>query len=309
MEWAASDACPFNNFNAEAGRCAGYYDTETIYGYLRDAIESGELESEATLDSAAVGDALHDLLSQQQQGQPLGVLSRYRLGLSRLWRIVPPDEETKAAHGANGAALSAVLRRVLAADELTVDDATVDRLLTEMGALESIVPLVGAIAAAAAPLPAADVDIQLLLTLTSDLIGQAEATAHESVTTGGGGVGSAGARRRAAPTCANAARHSPKKQRRASAARADGTPQSTVVVHSVRELAELLLREGLSRVLLAEKDEMLTLRRERDALLALSCQVISSLQGGRDLLKSKVHGARPPPLTDPLQPSSRAPRG
>jgi len=257
VTWATSEASPFQNNTM-------YYDAEAIATFVQSAIGTGDVDFDGdSIDVAAVDGALHELLALQGQGITLGVLSRQRIGLSRLWCIVPPDAETIAAHGACAATLPATLRRVFEADELLVDDALVDRVLTSVAPLSSIAPLVAAIAAAAAPLAAAAVGIVVLLKIGNELVGEAEGNIQNQQ----GGAATA------------------PKRRRASSVPADGASQSTVV-HSVHELVKLLLHEGLQRVLLAQpgEDKALALRRERDALLGSSCATHSTIRA--------THGTR-----------------
>jgi hypothetical protein len=105
VAWAAAEPSPFNS------SASGYMTTEEVRASLEAALSAGDVEGaddEQPPDEHAVEAALLALQQRQQDLQePLGLLSRQRLGIGRLWRIIPPNED-------DAAAASATLSRKLA---------------------------------------------------------------------------------------------------------------------------------------------------------------------------------------------------
>jgi hypothetical protein len=98
VAWAAAEPSPFNSSSS------GYMTTEEVRASLEAAISAGDVEGaddEHAPDEHAVEAALLALQQRQQDLQePLGLLSRQRLGIGRLWRIMPPNEDEASSASA-----------------------------------------------------------------------------------------------------------------------------------------------------------------------------------------------------------------
>ena len=94
LEWVGSDMTPFTDPNIQCKHLTGYLSTAEVHGRLVELISCGDVEYDASepLSVSDVGVSLSGLYArQQQQFESLGILSCQRLGIGRLWRIVPPS--------------------------------------------------------------------------------------------------------------------------------------------------------------------------------------------------------------------------
>jgi hypothetical protein len=173
VAWAAAEPSPFNSSSS------GYMTTEEVRASLEAAISAGDVEGaddEHAPDEHAVEAALLALQQRQQDLQePLGLLSRQRLGIGRLWRIMPPNEDDAAAASAT---LSRKLALLVNAESVTEAERLSAEALDAAGEVTSLGGLLSALAAAAAPLPSVPVDVPLLVTQAHDILAEHEESAH-----------------------------------------------------------------------------------------------------------------------------------
>ena len=99
LQWAASEPSPFDLQAGQSQSLAGYLSTADIYDRLGELLNSGDVEADdlehfSVEDVGAALGALYE--RQQQQLEPLGMLSRMRMGIGRLWRIIPPSAEAQS---------------------------------------------------------------------------------------------------------------------------------------------------------------------------------------------------------------------
>jgi hypothetical protein len=173
VAWAAAEPSPFNS------SASGYMTTEEVRASLEAALSAGDVEGaddEQPPDEHAVEAALLALQQRQQDLQePLGLLSRQRLGIGRLWRIMPPNEDDAAAASAT---LSRKLALLVNAESATEAERLSAEALDATGEVTSLASLLSALAAAAAPLPSVPLDLPLLVTQAHDILAEHEESAH-----------------------------------------------------------------------------------------------------------------------------------
>ena len=180
LEWAAAAPSPFDDDNLPANHTNGYLSTTEIYERLTTLVECGDIESDETGSGEDVPFSLEDVDSalrglydrQRLHLEPLGILSRQRIGIGRMWRIVPPASGD-AALGATRGGLAHILYRFVNADTAAARGAIAGELLEAVGEVKSLGDLLGAIATAAAPLPGSPIDVQLLVTAANDALNEA----------------------------------------------------------------------------------------------------------------------------------------
>ena len=315
-EWSAHEPSPFDDEHAPSKHTPGYLTTSEVYERLHALVELGDLEHDETFTQEDVGRALHALYERQQtELQPQGMLSRQRLGIGRLWRIIPPAPGN-ATGATAGFAASHTLYSMINAEDAAMRTLAAEKLLEAMGELESLGALLEAIMVAAAPLPGSPIDFQLLFTAAHDALNEADDVAEQRRVDGDGDgpatPGRGGGQRRAAPASGatkgarrNPARHSPKRSARERAAAPpaaeDGDkqalPQDMEAADGLQQHLGLLLRKALATMLdsASEEDERLVLRAQREEITALACTVITRLQQANTQLKAQVASHLPTP--------------
>jgi hypothetical protein len=178
LEWAAQEPSPFEDAHAPSNHASGYLSTGEVFERLRALVQCGDFECDLSFSEDDVGNVLHTLYNgQQSQLQPsIGMLSRQRMGIGRLWRIIPPPagDEIDGAATQSANAATPILHALVNAEDATTRAQHVDQLLEAVGEIGSLRAVVEAIAAAAAPLPGSPIDFQLLLTAAHDALNEAE---------------------------------------------------------------------------------------------------------------------------------------
>lgn len=325
LEWVSSDLAPFHAMTSPGKFVPGYLSTAEVHERLLESIDCGDVDYDGSelLAEADVGGALAQLYARQrEQFEPLGMLSRHRFGVGRLWRIVPPSDESSGQPDASGQPYDGLTHKLFGM--INEEDAAerskmTAELLQAAGSLESLCPLLTALASAAAPLADSSFDLQLLLTVANDVLCEAEACAQErlsnqnpadgAVATGAHGSSSPASGHRRRPR-RDPARNSPIRGCRSKTQPAEGEENADVTPgDSLRVLAGELLRKALSQMLsdTAEEDELSLLRSERDGVVALACSQISSLQRAAQLDKRKVAANQPHPHPHPPPRPSHSP--
>ena len=189
LEWSCAEQSPFDDEQLPSKHTKGYLSTPEVYERLAALVECGDIEYEADepFTQADVSAALHALYDRQQkQLEPLGMLSRQRMGIGRLWRIVPLPPSDDGARGATPAGVTSILYRLVNAEDASARSSIAEELLEAMGELDSLCGLLEAIATAAAPLPGSPIDYQLLITAVNDALNEADAAARERLDGSGG---------------------------------------------------------------------------------------------------------------------------
>ena len=292
--------------------------TPDVYERLEALISVGDLdyEGEEAFSESDVGDALRELhLRQQQQQQPIGILTRERFGAGRLWRIVPPSAEERAARTSSGtpafaSAFVAVLDGTM--DEAALE-ATAQQLLHASGDVDSLGSLLTTITSAAASLPGSPINLQMVLAAADGALGDAEAKAALPVLGGAAaaaaaatpGVSSRGSRKSASfdsaaptgsrkkprPTAAAPSPSATAEQHDAAAA-----PREDAKAGALRVLLGRLLCRALARLVASGEETHVRLRKERSSVSTFACDAITRLQQVSARQQSKVR-ARSSPLS------------
>ena len=103
LEWSAQEPSPFEDEHAPSRHASGYLSTGEVYERLSALVECGDFEYDQHFSEEDVGNVMLALYqAQQSQLQPsIGMLSRQRMGIGRLWRVIPPlagDAEIQIGH-------------------------------------------------------------------------------------------------------------------------------------------------------------------------------------------------------------------
>ena len=314
LEWAAASPSPFDDINGPARHSKGYFTTSEIYERLTALVESGDIESDeigsgedVPFSLEDVDGALRGLYDRQQVHlEPLGMLSRHRMGIGRLWRIIFPTPDDAALSATRGG-LAHILFRYVNAEEAAARATIAGELLDAVGEVKSLGDLLAAIATAAAPLPGSPIDVQLLITAANDALNEAADVDDRGPSTPAPGTpaGRAGRRQRVDPT-----RHSP--TRRSAASTPSGEDDDGVsrqdgeVADGLRQQLGQLLRKVLAELLANEsdEDEQLALRAQRENVLAFACNEMARLQRAQVRLRAQVGRLALTCLSPPVVPRS-----